>query len=119
MRYFSEKTRKRIVEQEQEIAYVRCDVCNNKIETTGIGRREENKYFEVCTHHNDWGHDSADSLEYRQICPKCIDKFCFKYLKDVNGSEQIEISTEWFNPHYDNYDKYEDKLVKEDKQGQE
>lgn len=45
-----------------------CDVCEKEI-TKGVG------YYEVTTHHNDWGNDSIDSYDYSDVCSvECLKK---------------------------------------------
>ena len=115
MKYFSEKTKNVTVKKEQEVAYLKCDICHRKIENKGIGSNEQAKYFLVCTSHNDWGNDSIESIKYKDICPQCISDFCSNYLKEAKGTEEIEIETKWFVPYYDEYDENEDRLVSKDK----
>ena len=56
---------------------------------------DEYKYYNVTTGHRDWGHDSCDSIEHYDICPRCINKFVADYLGNENSglSAYIEIET--------------------------
>lgn len=57
----------------KEIRY--CDVCKKEITV--------NSYWELTTHHNDWGNDSIESYEYFDVCSKdCMRKKFEEYLKD-------------------------------------
>lgn len=96
--------------EERRAEYLRCDYCKAKIKDT---------YYAVMTGHHDWGNDSVDSIEHKEICIKCIKDFTIKYLKeneDIN-SDYINIEKEYFIPnYYGNYDKYDiqNKLVEDD-----
>lgn len=70
--------RERILVKETRI----CDVCKKEIQ-------ENKSYWELTTHHNDWGNDSCESYEYFDTCSKeCLrNKF----------EEYIEISDNNFN----------------------
>lgn len=63
-----------------------CDVCGKEI--TG-------EYYNVTTSHNDWGCNSADSIECEDACSEeCLRKLFDEYMKiSWNGcnNQQIEI----------------------------
>lgn len=64
---------------------VTCDVCKKEINTV-------NDYYEVTTGHNDWGNDSYDSVEYKDICSdKCLKQEFDSYLKSSYDSKYINI----------------------------
>lgn len=55
-----------------------CDVCRKKIET--------NSYWELTTHHNDWGNDSNESYEYFDVCSKeCLRKKFEEYIEQSDN----------------------------------
>lgn len=63
-----------------------CDVCGKEI---------KGEYYEIRIGHNDWGNDSCDSYEYKDICSSsCLNKEIEKYIKRSNdglNTEFIEI----------------------------
>ena len=63
-----------------------CDVCAKEI---------KGEYYEIRIGHNDWGNDSCDSYEYKDICSSsCLNKEIEKYIKRSNdglNTEFIEI----------------------------
>ena len=66
-----------------------CDVCNKKIreeeDYKSAYRTKMSHFYEVTTHHNDWGNDSIDSYEYKDICSEeCLITFLKKYF---NGED--------------------------------
>ena len=65
-----------------------CDICKKEIENN-------KSYWRLTTHHNDWGNDSIDSYEYKDICSSsCLNKEIEKYIKRSNdglNTEFIEI----------------------------
>lgn len=84
-----------------KVVGVKCDICGRIIESPSIENRykwmdDDYKYYAVMTGHKDWGNDSCDSIQHRDICPNCINKFVSDYLNDKNAyrSAYIEIETE-------------------------
>lgn len=82
-----------------------CDVCLKEIPpTSNVFPRKNIPYFNITTHHSDWGNDSIDSYEnYHACCPECAMKFVSEYLErcfDGNNTEAIEIEhvNGWFLP---------------------
>jgi hypothetical protein len=73
---------------------VECDVCK-KIIPAGRWRDEETKYFEITTGHHDWGNDSIDSMQTRDVCPECAPIFIAEYLKKASTTGYLELSTEY------------------------
>lgn len=62
-----------------------CDVCKNEI-------AKEKEYWELTTHHNDWGNDSAGSYEHFDVCSKdCMRKKFEEYLEE-SGDERYSNS---------------------------
>lgn len=56
-----------------------CDVCGNEIASN-------DSYWELTTHHNDWGNDSIESYEYFDVCSQnCMRKKFEEYLKDSDN----------------------------------
>ena len=54
-----------------------CDVCNKEI---------KGSYWQLTTHHNDWGNDSIESYEYFDVCSKeCMREKFEEYLEDSDN----------------------------------
>lgn len=80
----------KIITEPRKISYVvgiRCDRCGNDI-------KESEVYYNVVTHHNDWGNDSIDSYEDFDLCSDCYLPFTENYFKKATGTEEINISRE-------------------------
>ena len=110
MKYYGKPTIEKI--EHRLCEYVRCDNCNKKI-------IDKEKYFKVKTGHYDWGNDSVESIEYKDICDDCINKCVGDYFKETKDSHTayIEVRPEVFHKnykYYSNYDEYEDRLVEDD-----
>ena len=93
MREYKRKEIKKIQETEVGIA---CDICKRKIKEEkdyeSVYRTKMSHFYEVTTHHNDWGNDSIDSYEYRDICgEECLFKFLKEYFDGTDGTLQCEI----------------------------
>lgn len=93
MRKYKKEEIKQIKEIENEII---CDICNKKIKEEEDYktpyRTKMTHFYEVSTHHNDWGNDSIDSFEYRDICSEeCLFEFLKKYFDGTDGTLQCEI----------------------------
>ncbi len=83
----------------------KCDICGKDIPPTSrTFPRTTVPYFDITTHHNDWGNDSVDSYERFHACsPACALKLASEYLnEDFEGhhSRTIEIEHQacWFMP---------------------
>lgn len=93
MRKYKKEEIKQLKEIENGII---CDICKKTI-------REENDYksefrtkmshfYEVSTHHNDWGNDSIESYQYYDICSEeCLFKFLKKYFDGQDATLCCEI----------------------------
>ena len=108
MKYYGKPTIEKI--EHRLCEYIRCDSCNKKI---------KGKYFEITTGHNDWGNDSIDSIEHKDICDDCVNKYCDNYLKENQRSNTayIDVEPEIFvanQKYYGDYDEFKDKLVEDD-----
>jgi len=58
---------------------VKCDFCGKEI--TG-------KFWQLTTHHNDWGNDSIDSYEHFDLCSReCINRALDDYIKNCKVSD--------------------------------
>ena len=90
-----------VVRKECKVTGVKCDICGKIIPAEAYYTLEKSKYFEVTTGHHDWGNDSHESIEHKDICPECIDAFVSKYLKYADGTDYIEIKTEYSHYHYE------------------
>ena len=75
----------------------KCDVCFTDIPP-------KHPYYEITTHHRDWGNDSVDSYEHHDACcPECAMKFAKKYMTDSWGWKntqaiEIEHCNGWYLP---------------------
>lgn len=83
---------KEIVQKKRMVTGIKCDICGKVVP---IKKDNDSRYFRVVTGHNDWGNDSCDSVESKDICPECIADFTSKYLQNVQGTEYINIDTEY------------------------
>ena len=55
-----------------------CDVCKKEIES--------NSFWQLTTHHHDWGNDSIDSYEDFDVCSEeCLRKKFDEYVKDSDN----------------------------------
>lgn len=84
------KTTERIVKAER-IVGIKCDICKKEI--TG-------KYWQLTTHHNDWGNDSIDSYKHSDICSrKCINKALDDYFNNCEDSctQCFELEQDYFD----------------------
>ena len=53
-----------------------CDVCNGVIENG-------EQYWELTTHHNDWGNDSCESYEHFDVCSEvCLREKFDEYIRE-------------------------------------
>ena len=80
----------KIITEPRKISYVvgiRCDRCGNDI-------KESEVYYNVVTHHNDWGNDSIDSYKDFDLCSDCYLPFTENYFERATGTEEINISRE-------------------------
>ena len=81
---------------------IKCDVC---------GKEFTGKYWRLITHHNDWGNDSIDSLEYYDLCSReCIDKRLDIYIKECTKSntQHFELEQKRFIDEYVDEDDEDD-----------
>lgn len=110
-----EMERKEVIKTVREIEYIRCDNCGKKILPDRYKR--DNDYVHVHTWHNDWGNDSCESHEHRDYCKECATKIIAKYISDMNGSEELEVTHKYLFPQIIilNYDDKYYYLAEEDK----
>ena len=88
----------------------KCDVCGKDIPPT-VTSRKCYDYYEVTTHHNDWGNDSVDSYDYFDACsPDCAHKLWEEYIRNSAGTR----NTMCFEIEHKNYWTLKDKEVTED-----
>lgn len=73
-----------------------CDVCGKLI----LKKNEDHivycygKHWKLTTGHNDWGNDSGDSREYKDICSaECMEKELLKYVQR-RGTAYFEVECE-------------------------
>lgn len=100
----NEEVKEVVVAKVRKLDGIMCDVCEKFIEAKSkrFGWEKYPIYFEVTTGHKDWGNDSHESIEHRDVCPDCINKFVADYLSDelnYSTTKYIEIETEVVYPH--------------------
>jgi hypothetical protein len=93
MREYKEKEIKQIEEVENGII---CDICKKKIKEEedykSRYRTKMSHFYEVTTHHNDWGNDSVDSYRDYDFCNEdCLFEFLKKYFDGKDGTLQCDI----------------------------
>ena len=97
MEVISKETKEVVKAQVRELKAVRCDVCGKDLPTEVIAAGTHIKtrpmYFAVKTGHYDWGYESCESIEHRDICPDCIHDFVSGYLSEAYSTQYIEIET--------------------------
>ena len=82
---------KTYVNVEKEIVdKLTCDICGKEI-------KEGKLYYSVTTSHDDWGNDSIDSIEYKDICSdECLRNELENYIKFESDTKHISIDKEIF-----------------------
>lgn len=90
------ESREKVVSIRYAVNGIKCDCCGNIIKPPEernqfIQNTDRYKYYEVTTGHHDWGRDSVDSIQHRDICPGCILKFTSNYLRKGGQTSYIEI----------------------------
>jgi hypothetical protein len=81
------------ITQETETS-ISCDECGKEIRNSdNIRRRDyEHPYYEVSTHHHDWGNDSGESNRHFDLCSiDCLVLNMKEYFENANGSECYEV----------------------------
>ena len=69
-----------------------CDQCNEVIVRPDLPKWNNFHYYNVTTHHRDWGNDSIDSYEYLDFCSmKCLLTHMKKYFEEAEGTESYDI----------------------------
>lgn len=80
------KITKQVVKEVTEVVseVIVCDVCGKELNyDTSMGTSKVASYYEITTGHRDWGNDSCDSIEHRQVCcNECLSRFTQEWLKD-------------------------------------
>jgi hypothetical protein len=74
---------------------IKCDICNQTIVNKSMKPRY---YYTVRTGHYEWGNDSIDSIEHKDICSDfCLQKAFVEYLDEVKSSPSayFDIEREW------------------------
>lgn len=78
----------------KSIVGIKCDICGKEI--TG-------KFWNLTTHHHDWGNDSIESYRDFDLCSReCINKALDDYINDCKKSD-----TQCFELEQDFYKKPE------------
>lgn len=77
---------KEIVKIDRVLTKVVCDTCKKEIEANKF-------YYQVTTGHNDWGNDSLESIENKDICSdECLTEEFKKYIELESDTKYIEIN---------------------------
>jgi len=80
---------KKIVIVQDCVVGKKCDICGKEIPPTVIPHKYGDPvydYYEITTHHNDWGNDSIDSYEHFDACsPECAYKLWDEYIHNSRG----------------------------------
>jgi hypothetical protein len=72
MRYYEEKEIKKV---EKTLSRVTCDQCDKEI--------SKQIFYIVTTGHHDWGNDSIDSIDNKDICSnECLQKEIDEYMSN-------------------------------------
>lgn len=96
----SNEVKEIVYRKTKELVGIKCDICGKLIPVDKRGYKNDKcKYFEVTTGHNDWGSESCESIEHRDICPECVSGFVAEYLANAEGTEYIEVETEYGYKH--------------------
>lgn len=97
---YSDEVKEVVYKKKRMITGVGCDICGKLIPPyEKWTHNEDSLYFDVMTGHHDWGNDSCESIEHRDICPDCIDKFVSDYLRDCSDTGYLEIEKEFVSPN--------------------
>lgn len=91
MTIYGDEKKEIVYKFKRRISGIKCDICDKVIPASRWNNQKESKYFEVCTHHNQWGNDSIDSFNDYDICPDCIDKFVTDYIAKAGDTYNIEV----------------------------
>lgn len=94
--YKTEMVEKEVVDTENSHIY--CDHCEKEIPMNS-------RFYHLCTGHHDWGHDSIDSIEYKQICSntclmKCVEDYACHEGLHRPGSQYFKIRKDTLNDEY-------------------
>lgn len=102
MRIFSKEVVSTAYKITKTLTGVECDICK-RIIPVSRPTHDSTKYYEVTTGHRDWGNDSCDSVEIKDICPDCILGFVGEYLKTRSRTAYINIETMMAYPDKENH----------------
>ena len=73
------KETKQEIREVEVIVGIKCDIC---------GKNIKGKYWWLMTSHNDWGHDSVDSIKHYDLCSeKCVSNMFKEYFDDCKHSK--------------------------------
>lgn len=119
MKYLGEEKSVKVkTKSRRYVEYLRCDICGKKIYPQKY-KQESNIYIEVSTQHHDWGLESPESIERKELCKECAVKFAREYILSVSSTEEIAMTTEhlFHSEFFDDFDTYEEgyKLTENDK----
>ena len=96
MKHYGKTYKKNVVtKQYHDIEYITCDNCKRKIQPCKNVRESDSRYVKVHTWHSDWGYESAESHEYKDLCPQCAQEYVSKYISDMSGTEELELENEY------------------------
>lgn len=103
MTKLSNESEQIVIKTRRRVIGIECDVCGRLITPTSYCM-DRSRYFRVTTGHHDWGNDSCESIKHLDICPNCICDFVDKYIKEIDGTEYLEMRTEYITEGKYKYD---------------
>ena len=81
--------KKEVTITQETLIKIVCDICGREID-------DDDYCFEVTTGHHDWGNDSCDSVEEKQICSdECLQREFIHYLCDPNDTKYLRIEHDY------------------------
>lgn len=75
---------------------VECDICGKVIPANYHDRNS--KYYVVTTGHHDWGSESIESRETKDVCSDCIRARFSDFLENGSSTAYFELQTERLYP---------------------
>ena len=84
--------------EEKDFEICKCDICNSAIYDTSKDNKSssnQDTYYHTKTYHHEWGNDSIDSIEIKDICSdKCLLDYINNFYlncKKSKISQELEI----------------------------
>lgn len=89
MKLFSKNVVTQAYRVTQTLTGVECDVCHKIIPASRYS--DATRYYEVTTGHRDWGNDSWESMETKDVCLNCIAGYVSDCLITASNTGYIEL----------------------------